>query len=276
MEPDRLAEMIDLIKEKKLSRYISVQTNAALLDETLMRFFSRHGVNLEIGIDGDQATTVLNRTGTAGVYCDVMNGVDRAVRAGGRTSTTMVVHPSGVSKLLDNVKYLASLGLKTIEVHPAFLEDWGRESSAVFLEQYRQASIWELKEGRQGLIGRGYSEPARGAWDLAVLPGGKVLPNWLLLSFPEEVREYFYLIDFENNTSGKFLPQAEAYFCALMEHLARNPGCSYRSVSNFNAVCAAKTPAGSRYEKRIQCYVDLCQCIEDLDQKILKKIRFQS
>lgn len=271
LAPDRLMEMIEIIKQSKSSRYISVQTNATLLNQTLTMFFLQYGVNLEIGIDGHQGTTVLNRTGTVDVYQAVLNGVELAVRSGGAITTTMVVHPFGVSKLQENLKYLASIGLRSIEVHPAFLEDWDEASSTVFLEKYRQASAWELKTGRKGLIGRGYSEPACGAWDLLTLPNGKVLPNWLLLSFPEEVRQYFYLIDFEKNSEEKFLPQAEDYFCALMKYLENNPGCSYRSISNFNAVCASKTPGGSRYEKKIRAYINLCQNIQDIDRKILIK-----
>ena len=63
MDAPRLKEMITAIRKEGLSRYISVQTNATLLDEALMEFFLRHKVNLEVGIDGDEATTQrINRT----------------------------------------------------------------------------------------------------------------------------------------------------------------------------------------------------------------------
>ena len=126
----------------------------------------------------------------------------------------------------------------------------------VFLDQYRRACAWELKEGLHGLIGRGYSEPSRGTWDLLSVPSGKVLANWLLLSFPEEVREHFYLMDFSLGSSGEFLPQAKAYFQALQEHVTSHPNCSYRSISNFNALQAVKTPPGRRYEQRVTRYID--------------------
>ncbi len=63
MDAGRLKEMITAIRQQGLSRYISVQTNATLLDEELMGFFPEHGVNLEVGIDGDEATTQRNRPG---------------------------------------------------------------------------------------------------------------------------------------------------------------------------------------------------------------------
>ena len=270
MDASVLKEMISTVRKNGVSRYISVQTNATLLDEDLMGFFLRHGVNLEVGIDGDETTTQRNRPGIGNYYyADIVRGVNLAIRSQGPFTATMTVHPSSAIKLLEYLKHLAAMGLKSIEVHPAFLEVWDTESSEVFLDQYRRACAWELKEGLQGLIGRGYSEPSRGEWDLLSVPSGKILANWLLLSFPEEVREYLYLMDFSLGPSGEFLPQAKPYFQALEEYLKSHPNCSYRSISNFNALQAVKTPSGRRYEQRVVHYIDLCEKIEGIDHKIM-------
>jgi uncharacterized Fe-S cluster-containing radical SAM superfamily protein len=270
MDAERLKEMITVVRREKLARYISVQTNATLLDEDLMGFFLRHDVNLEVGIDGDEATTQRNRPGIGEYYYrDIVRGVNLVLGSKGPFTATMVVHPSSAIKLLDNLKYLAAMGLKSLEVHPAFLEVWDTESSEVFLDQYRRACAWELKEGMIGLIGRGYSEPSRGTWDLLSVPSGKVLANWLLLSFPEDVREHLYLMDFGQGASGQLLPQAKAYFEALEEHLAAHPNCSYRGISNFNAMQAVRTPPGRRFEERVVNYISLCGRIEEIDHKIM-------
>jgi len=270
MDAPRLKEMITLIRQKKLGRYISVQTNATLLDESLMDFFLQHHVNLEVGIDGDEATTQRNRPGIGNYYyADIVRGVNLAIASKGPFTATMTVHPSSAIKLFENLKYLAGMGLKSIEVHPAFLEVWNSESSQVFLDQYRRACAWELKEGLHGLIGRGYSSPSRGAWDLLSVPSGKILANWLLLSFPEEVREHLYLMDFSLGSSGELLPRAKQYFQALREHISSHPNCSYRSISNFNALQAVKTPPGRRFEERVMRYIDLCERIEKIDHKIM-------
>ena len=276
MNADRLKEMITVIRQQGLSRYISVQTNATLMDRDLIAFFLSHGVNLEVGIDGDEATTQRNRPGIGEFYyADIVRGVNLVRGSGGPFTTTMVVHPSSATKLLDNLKYLAAMGLKSIEVHPAFLENWDAETSEVFLDQYRRACVWELKEGLHGLIGRGYSEPSRGAWDLLSVPSGKILANWLLLSFPEEVREHLYLMDFSQNSSGELLPKAKVYFEALEEHLSIHPNCSYRSISNFNALQAVSTPPGRRYEQRVLRYIELCDQIEEIDHKIMGTAAWQ-
>lgn len=270
MDAQILQEMITAIRKEGLSRYISVQTNATLLDEALMGFFLHHRVNLEVGIDGDRVTTQYNRQGIGNFYyADIIRGVNLAISSKGPFTATMTVHPSSAIKLLENLKFLAAMGLKSAEVHPAFFELWDEESCEVFLDQYRRACAWELKEGLHGLIGRGYSEPSRGTWDMLSVPSGKILANWLLLSFPEEVREHLYLMDFSRSSSGEFLPQAKPYFQALQEHVASHPNCSYRSISNFNASLAVKTPPGRRYEERVVRYIDLCERIEAIDHKIM-------
>ena len=270
MDAERLKDMITIIRQEGLGRYISVQTNATLLDGPWMEFFLCHGVNLEVGIDGDQATTQRNRPGTGNLYyTDIVRGVNLAIGGQGSFTATMTVHPSSAAKLLENLKYLAGMGLKSMEVHPAFLEAWDTQSADVFLDQYRRACAWELKEGLHGLIGRGYSESSRGTWDLLSVPSGKVLATWVFLSFPEDVREHFYLMDLSGGSSGEFLPQAKPYFQALEEHMAVHPNCSYRSISNFNALLAVKTSPGRRYEQRVKHYVDLCGQIEGIDHKIM-------
>lgn len=270
VEAERLKEMITAIRQEGLSRYISVQTNATMLDGSLMGFFLRHGVNLEVGIDGDQATTQRNRPGIGHFYyADILRGVDLVIRSKGLFTATMTVHPSSAGKLLENLKYLAAMGLQSVEAHPAFLEDWAPPSADVFLDQYRRACAWALKEGLHGLIGRGYSAPSRGTWDLLATPSGRVLPNWVLLSFPEAVREHFYLMDFSLGSSGKFLPQARSYFQVLEKYIAGAPNCSYRSISNVNALLAIKTAPGRRYEKRVMHYISLCEQIEKVDHRMM-------
>jgi hypothetical protein len=272
MEAQRLQQMITIIRQEGLGLYLSVQTNATLLNESLMEFFLRHEVNLEFGIDGDQATTQSNRFQSSNVgFADLVRGVKLAMGFQGSLTATMTVYPSHAMKLLENLKYLGRMGLKSVEVHPAFLEAWDRESSNIFLDQYRQACAWELKDRLRGLIGRGYSESSRGIWDLLALPNGKVLANWTFLSFPEEVREHFYLMDFGQSFSGEFLLGAKPYFEALEGHVLRHPNCSYRSISNFNALQAVKTPAGRRYEQHVTSYISLCEAIERIDHKIMMK-----
>lgn len=104
---------------------------------------------------------------------------------------------------------------------------------------------------------------------MLTLPNGKVLPNWVFLSFSEKVRENFYLMDLSFDSMGEFLPKAKSYFQALQEHMASHPNGSYRDISNFNALLAIEAPHGRRYEQRVKHYVDLCEKIEKIDHKMM-------
>ena len=76
-------------------------------------------------------------------------------------------------------------------------------------------------------------------------------------------------MDLSLGRPGEFLPQAKSYFKALEEYVSGRPNCSYRSISNFNALLAVKTTSGRRYENRVKHYVDLCEQIEAIDHKIM-------
>ncbi len=78
-----------------------------------------------------------------------------------------------------------------------------------------------------------------------------------------------YLMDFALSSSGELLPTAKPYFKALEEHVSNNPGCSYRSISNFNASYAAQTKPGQKYQPRVKDYIHLCDQIEAIDHKIM-------
>ncbi len=252
--------------------YISLQTNATLLNPRKMAFLKENRVNVEVGIDGDEATMRANRPGAGREY---YRGVCRALGllavSGGRSTATMTVYPQGAGQLLLNLKHLDRLGARHVEIHPAFMEAWDMPAAKKFLQGYRQASIYALKENKMVLIGRGYSEVARGAWDMVILPDGKVLPNWTFLSFPEQVRKDFYVMDLASGTA-RVLPAAAGYFNALEAFLSSSGmnGATYRRLSNFNAGLAFQK-AGGRCGKGFFVYMQLCQDIEKIDQEIMGK-----
>ena len=90
MDRERLFEMITDIRREGLSRYISVQTNATLIDKAAIDFFLGHGVNLEVGIDGDEPTTQRNRPGIGPYfYSDIVRGVNLVLGSKGPFTATM-------------------------------------------------------------------------------------------------------------------------------------------------------------------------------------------
>ena len=263
---------------RKISRtypasYISVQSNALLLDRRKIGFLKEHRVNVEVGIDGDEKTMRTNRRGAGG---DCYRGVCRALEllglAGVSSTTTMTVYPQGAGQLLENLKHLDGLGARHIEIHPAFMEAWDTTAAKAFLTGYRQASAYALKTNRMELLGRGYSEVSCDVWDMVILPDGKVLPNWTFLSFPERVRKNFYIMDLASGRP-KMLPAASAYFDALQEFvsLEGRERITYRQVSNYNAALAI-TRSDLHQKKAFSVYSGLCHILEKIDQDIADKV----
>ena len=76
-------------------------------------------------------------------------------------------------------------------------------------------------------------------------------------------------------SKGELLPQARSYFKDLEEFMNAHPHCSYRSISNFNALQAVKTAPGQRYEQRVKNYIGLCDQIEKIDHKIMGTVVWQ-
>ncbi len=273
LEWDRTRQMIKAVRAAFPRRYVSVQSNATLLDASKAAFFRKHRVNVEVGADGDERTARVNRPGArAGYYQRVCRAISVLQKARVAMSTTMTVYPHGAQDLFANVRHLDGLGARNIEVHPAFLEDWDRRSAALFLREYRKASAWELRERRQGLIGREYSAPARGTWDMVILPQGRVLPSWTLLSFPEKVRRHFYVMDL-SGSAPLILPSGRAYFSALEGFIKAcgNKDVTYRQVSNFNAGLAVRAIPGKRV-RGFSAYLGLCEAIERIDQDIMGRM----
>lgn len=269
----RVRQWIQKIRAAHPENYISVQSNVTLLNMRKMAFLNENRINVEVGIDGNEATMRANRPGAGREY---YRGVCRALElltvSGGLSTATMTVYPQGAGQLLLNLKHLDGLGARHVEIHPAFMEAWDMPAAKKFLRGYRQASIYALKENKTGLIGRGYSDVAHGVWDMVILPDGKVLPNWTFLSFPEQVRKDFYVMDLASG-KARILPAAAGYFEALQGFLSLTvrKRVTYRQISNFNAGLAFQR-AGGLLGKAFAVYRQLCQDIENIDQDVMGKM----
>ena len=264
--------IVSSVRREYAASYLSLQSNGILLDGVKTSFLRENGVNVELGIDGDRKSVLKNRKGmSADSYGRMCRGLKALKQSGVPVSTTMTVRPYDAGRLFDNLVHLDQLGAAAIEIHPAFGEAWSAGAAALFLKEYRRAGVYALRERKAGFISREYSAPSRGIWDLVVLPDGRVLPNWTLLSFPEYVREKFYVMGFSGG-KGVVSPAAAGYFNILKKFLISRRGVvSYRQLSNFNASLAVRHCRGRRWAARLGPYVRLCEQIEAHDQEFLRR-----
>ena len=261
------------IRELYPQAYLSVQSNGLMIEPRHLLMLKSMQANLELGIDGDADAVSVSRRGLPrGGFRRLCASLSVAQTAGVSLSTTMTVTPQNVASLPDNFKALLDLRARQIEIHPAFMAQWRRAESRLFLQGYRRALASELRMGERGLIGREYSLPAKGVWDMVILPDGKVLPNWTFLSFPEHVREKFVVMDL-SSASGAFLPAAKSYFAALRKFLGQAPApVSYRRLSNFNASLAIAAWGNPQAGRCFREYVRLCAEIEQIDLATIRRL----
>jgi hypothetical protein len=260
------------IRQAYPQAYLSVQSNGLMMKPGHLVTLKSMRANLELGIDGDEAAVAASRRGLPrGGFQRLCASLSAARTAGVGLSTTMTVTPQNVANLSDNFMALLGLRARAIEIHPAFMAQWRRAESRLFLQGYRRALASELRMGERGLISREYSLPAKGVWDMVILPDGKVLANWTFLSFPEHVREQFVVMDLSKR-DGEFLPAAKSYFSALRKFLGQGSApVSYRRLSNFNASLAISAWGNPQSGRCFKEYVRLCDEIEQIDLATIRR-----
>jgi MoaA/NifB/PqqE/SkfB family radical SAM enzyme len=209
-----------------------LETNTLLLNEEKVRFLKKYNVAVETGIDGDFNTTSRHRKGiTQSNFSRLTENIKYILKEEIKVSPTMTVHPDEISGMLANFKYLESLGLYSIDVHPAVFEEWSERASAEFVKGYEQIALYEKNSGK-ALLNRSYSVPIPFSMDFLVMPGGDILPNWVYLCLDgEDKKKYFFGkvtedgLVFHKENLLFFLKEYKRFF---------KEGMSYGEVTNHN------------------------------------------
>lgn len=211
---------------------LMLETNTLLLNEEKIRLLKKYTVAVETGIDGYYETTARHRKGiTQANFSRLIKNIELILKEGIKVSPTMTVHPSETSGMLANFKYLESLGLYSIDVHPAVFEEWGPRASTEFIQGYEQIASYEKTVGKQ-LLNRSYSVPIPFSMDFLVMPTGDILPNWVYLCLDGESKKKYFFgkigeegLMFNKKKLVFFLKEYRKFF---------KKGISYGQVTNNN------------------------------------------
>lgn len=238
---DKVEYIFNRVFELFPRRDCSIQSNMYYWREEHIRFVLDNRICVEPGLDGELPSNQRHRLGITGTTYEVYKrNVAELIERGVDINPTMTVHPDEVDFMEENFFKLIEMGFYDIEVHPAFLAPWDHEKAEKFLERYRRLLTWELKSRSrrikgEGFIGKMYSFSMGYGMDLVVQPDGKVLPNWTLLSFPEDIRDKFTLFYIEDDKIVINQQVLIDYLKKLLDFFKQNPTASYREFSNFNA-----------------------------------------
>jgi MoaA/NifB/PqqE/SkfB family radical SAM enzyme len=211
---------------------LMLETNTLLLNEEKIRLLKKYNVAVETGIDGDYATTARHRKGMSQTgFSRLIKNIELILQEDIKVSPTMTVHPEETSGMLANFKYLESLGLYSIDVHPAVFEVWTERASAGFIKGYEQIALYEKTSGK-GLLNRSYSVPIPLSMDFLVMPSGEILPNWVYLCLDGETKKKYVFGKIEDNDLV-FYKERLLFFLNEYRRFYKK-GISYGEITNRN------------------------------------------
>ena len=245
---------------------LMLETNGIMLDSQRIKFIKKHGVAVELGIDGDFKTTAEHRRGISiSKFNRLLGNIDLILKLGIKVSPTMTVHPRQAKKMLGNFQYLASLGLYSIDVHPALFESWTKAYSDDFVSGYKQIVEYDNKNNGS-LLNKSYSLPMKLSFDLVVLPEGLILPNWVYLCLCATDRIHYAIGRISN---GRILFDREKllYFLAKYKEFFRK-NRSYGELSNYNLEIMYKDIRDKAVKKTLNNYFQIWRAMKEADYQI--------
>ncbi len=281
---DRVKFLFDLADSLFSRRIFTIQSNMYLWDEDKIKYVKDMAISVEPGLDGMLDTNQQHRLGiTQENYERYLSNIRDVIQSGIDINPTMTVHPSEVDKMKANFWFLVEHGFHDVEVHPAFLAPWTDEAKDRFLVNYKDLLIWELRKRKElrkwdgkVYIGKMYSFPTGYGIDLVVQPNGRVLPNWTLLSFPEEIREKFVIMEIDEDDCRLREDVLIGYVKKLMEFF-KGGSRTYRDFSNFNAQLAMDLLRDNdQLRKQFLVYKELTEEIIEMEQPIvLREVKYE-
>ncbi len=228
---ERVKKLIGVLQSGFPASAIHMQTNGVLLDIMKTRWLKARGVSLEFGIDGGvETTTRWRKPMNPEMFARIVRNIRRAVDAGIACGCTMTVHPDEVRQMAENLRFIQSLGLSSVDITPAAFMPWNKARALSFKVEYskmlkdkRLAAVLFTREDLKFIH--------EGEIDISLHPSGEVLLGDAFLCLPEHVRQKFSLWD---RDSGHVRPEMADYYWRLYAGLwARQRRGVYRDYVAF-------------------------------------------
>jgi len=261
---------IELMRKIHPNSEITLQTNMFFLSENKACFLQKKDVVIEPGLDGGFISNFRHRIGfTESSFRKCVDKLSLIVKNRLRMNPTMTVHPQEVELMFTNFKKLISLGLNSIEVHPAFLADWRKTETGEFIRQYKRILEYEKSLGKN-LVSKEYSFYIKNfSLDLVIQPDGFVLPNWTYLAFPYKLRRNFFIMKLSGD--GIMVSRDKLRSYLRESKIIFRKRITYRDFSNYNASLILNFTHDKALKERFLVYKYLCNNIQALDQLFIKR-----
>ncbi len=264
---EQVVQAVEYVRSFLPQSTITIQTNGLLLDIEKVLFLKKHHVVVEPGIDGLLKSNIRHRkTKVEDSYECLLKNIHLLKTQKMIMNPTMTVHPKEVGHMIENYQWLIEQGLSNIEVHPAFLSPWQKKHIEEFRTQYSQILMMEMKN-KTFCVGKGYSIFEKMSIDLIVLPSGDVLPNWTYLTFSQEQRSKFVLMQLLEEEIVFFTERVNQCLKELKDFFIKER--TYRQVSCFHAERILRLFSNDSVYRQYLIYKCICYKVQRLDQKTL-------
>lgn len=205
-----VAYIEDVADNAQMNPGLVVKTNGTILTPEIVEFFRQHRVRVVVSIDGPAEVHDLQRRSLQdmGTYTSVSHNMLSLINNEVECTASLTVHPQLSASVLSNVQHLHRLGVRTIDVGPAYgtvtwnpVEAESLASSLMAIASYMRevnGSSEQLVVGPLYRESEHVAEQLRNSWgcraassNLAVLPDGRVTGcsslAMLVRGFPELV-----------------------------------------------------------------------------------------
>ncbi|RKX96850.1 MAG: hypothetical protein DRP54_09720 [Spirochaetes bacterium] len=180
--------------------------------------------------------------------------------------------------------HLLSLGIPRLEITPAAYERWEDKEVRMFKAEYLKVLKHEISSGNLNNISMEYDLPLNGFYiDLIVMADGKILPNWSLLSLPEDAKNSYAFLEVNQNGVRKNKRIMQRILKAY-ERLFSQKNVTYRDFSTFNCELVYRELSKIHKGLNYQNYRELSAFLKKINQslmvyrqfskRVLKKKRF--
>lgn len=268
---DTVETIFKYIKDNFLIYNLMIETNCLFLENKKIKFIRDYDIVVEPGIDGDYSTTAKHRKGLSKQkFSELLKKIKLILESGIKVSPTMTVHPQEADKMFGNFLFLISLGLYSIDIHPALFEEWTEKSSHLFIKNYKKIAEYERNE-KKYLLNKSYSLPMNLSLDFVILPTGEILPNWVYLCLrPSQRKKYFIgqLVD-----RGVVLFKDKFLFFLKQYKNFFSKKRSYGEISNFNLALMNRDFQNTKVSNTLKNYFkiwDTMKIVDFLNIKALK------
>ncbi|MBF0485622.1 MAG: radical SAM protein [Candidatus Omnitrophica bacterium] len=231
---ENLKAVVQTIEKRFLQKSVSIQTNGLFLTKDKVRFIKKHRVFLEIGIDGDSATTMQWRKGiNSRSFSQLIHNIQHCVKEGVPVGCNMTVHPKAAGQLVQNFSFLMLLGVSHVDVTPAAFMRWDERARTVFKEQYDQ--LMKLHTGWKRIyMGEDREFIADSLMDISFHPSGHVLCGDAYLCLPEKQKQKYSLW---NHQTACLRPEVMNFFMGAYRTLRSKLG--KRPYTHRDYVCSS-------------------------------------